>query len=169
MKRLFLLLGTICFASFIHSKVASAQFLIGPHGGFNTESNDVLLGVNSHFDLQMGDNLFVGNPSLDFYLFEKDITRTRINVDLLYPFPGPSVRPYVGAGLMIDYVSYDANNLPAGVESTDTDFGLNVKAGIVLNNINAKFRPFVDAIVAIRSVNEFTLRGGILFSLSKSE
>lgn len=168
MKRILLLsAGLLCLA-FSTPNSAQAQFLIGPHLGFNLDGSDLLIGGNAKFPLTLGEYALVGNPGVDFYFFDQDVTTARFNLDLLYPFgTSQSFAPYVGAGLLIQYTSFDLpENAPRELESTDTDLGLNFKIGTSFAVGDLPFLPFVEGHFAIKNNSDFAIRTGILFPMN---
>jgi len=141
---------------------AQAQFLIGPHAGFNLDSNDLAIGASAQFDLAVGDYELVANPNVDLYLFEDNVNRTRLNLDVLYPFGLESLIPYVGAGLLLEFVTFD---LPDGVsgDEDETNLGLNLKGGALLELEDSPFMPFAEVTAIVGG--SIALRGGIMFTL----
>ncbi|MEM6648475.1 MAG: hypothetical protein AAF730_19695 [Bacteroidota bacterium] len=138
---------------------AQAQFLIGPHAGFNLDSSDLAVGASAQFDLNIGDYELVGNPNVDFYLFENDINRTRLNLDVLYPFGLQSLVPYLGAGLLIEFESEENS------DADETNLGLNLKAGALLELEDSPFMPFAELTAIVGG--SLALRGGIMFTLGQ--
>jgi len=147
---------------------AQAQFQIGPHLGFNLDGSDLLVGANAKFPVNIGEYALIGNPGVDFYFFDEDVTTARFNIDVLYPFSrAQSFAPYVGAGLLIQYTSFDLpDNAPRGLESTDTDIGLNFKIGTSFSAGDAPFLPFVEGHFAVKNNSDFAIRAGILFPMN---
>ncbi|GAB5517854.1 MAG: hypothetical protein RhofKO_01050 [Rhodothermales bacterium] len=143
---------------------AQAQFLVGPHAGFNLDSDDLAIGASAQFDLAIGDYELVANPNVDLYLFEDTVNRTRLNLDVLYPFGLENFVPYVGAGLLVEFVTID---LPEGVagDTDETNLGLNLKAGAVLELQDSPFMPFAELTAIVGG--SLALRGGIMFSLGQ--
>jgi hypothetical protein len=145
---------------------ARAQFRIGPHAGLNIDGTDVFIGGSAQFNVHIGDYTFIGNPGLDLYFLIDNVTITRINADLLYPFQTASLQPYVGAGVLLQFSSFDLpEDTPSGVESSDLDFGLNLKIGTIFTGGDSSFKPFVEGTAALGNSSDLALRGGIYFTL----
>lgn len=139
---------------------AQAQFLIGPHAGFNLDSNDLAIGASAQFDLAIGDYELVANPNVDLYLFEDNVNRTRLNLDVLYPFGLESLIPYVGAGLLLEFVTIDIDGVG---DADETNLGLNLKGGALLELEDSPFMPFAEVTAIVGG--SIALRGGIMFTL----
>lgn len=158
-----LLLGSILFGE------AHAQFKIGPHVGLNLDGTDFFVGGSAQFNVLLGEHTFIGNPGLDFYPLIDNVTITRFNADLLYPFTTSSMQPYVGAGVLFQFTSYDLpEGTPSAVEDSDFDLGLNLKAGTVFTGGDSSFKPFLEGTVSLGNGTDFAVRGGVYLSVGGS-
>ena len=163
-SRLFAVCVFVVATSFSTSD-ADAQIRIGSHVGVNFDGTDFMIGLNSHFAINAGSGNFVGNPSLDFYLFEDNVSIYRINLDVLYPFELASATPFVGAGLAIQIAKFDTT-IPALGGTTDSDVALNLRAGSFFGDPEASLRPFGDIGLNVGDRNSVTARIGISFGIT---
>ncbi len=155
----------IAFSTLVTSTTHAQGVRVGSHVGVNFEGTDFLLGLNSHFDLYAGDTRLVGNPNLDFYLFEDEVSIYAINLDVLLPFQAGELDPFLGGGLAVRIAKFD-QAVPILGGSTDSDIGLNLKAGTFFGNRDNSIRPFVDGTFAISDNSSFTLRVGASFGIT---
>lgn len=148
---------------------AGEGFRIGPLLGLNFDGSSLFIGGVAQFGLDVSENLsLIAEPSIDLYLFEDNITWTRINLDAVFPFEISGLEVYGGGGLMIQFVSIDSDicdNEFVRIDCNDTDIGLNIRGGILFGTSSDSFRPFVEANIALYDDSDFAVRGGLLFQL----
>lgn len=137
---------------------------IGPHIGFNMDGSDLFLGVGTQFNLPIKERQMWGNIALDLYPFIKNVTSTRVSTNVLLPFRLAGLQLYGGGGLLAQFQKYD---LPAGsnLDDSDTDIGLNLKAGFLLGSDGDGYRPFVEFDQTVGAGSDFSLRGGIFMAI----
>ena len=167
MKNLSVRIALLLFvASFIVPTEAQSQGLkIGPQLGINMDGSALFLGLESHFDIPLMEREVWGNVGFDFYPFIEDETKSSVNVGVLFPFGIGHFEIYGGGGLVVLLESYD---LPAGSkrDETDTDIGLNVKAGLLLGSRSAGYRPFIELDQTILGAgSDFHARVGIFMAI----
>ncbi|MDA1029666.1 MAG: hypothetical protein O3B41_11530 [Bacteroidetes bacterium] len=153
------------FAVISMPTTAQAQGLkIGPHVGLNMDGSDLFLGVGTQFNLPIDARQMWGNIELDLYPFIKNVTSTRVSANVLLPFRLAGLQLYGGGGLIAQFQSFD---LPAGspLDDSDTDIGLNLKAGFLLGSAGDGYRPFVEFDQTVGAGSDFSLRGGIFMAI----
>lgn len=147
---------------------AAAQGLgvrVGSHAGVNFDGTDFFIGLNSHFDVNAGNTQLVGNPSVDFYLFEDNVSIYSINLDVLYPLTTGNLNPFFGAGLAIRILKFD-EDIPALGGSSDSDVGLNLRAGSFFGNPDSAIRFFGDVGLTVGDGSAVTARVGASFGIT---
>lgn len=159
------LLVVLAFSALATSNAQAQGVRVGSHVGVNFEGTDFLIGLNSHFDVYAGDTRLVGNPNLDFYLFEDGVSIYTINLDVLLPFEVGELDPFIGGGLAVRILKFDESSQFLG-GSSDTDIGLNLKAGTFFGNRDSAIRPFVDGTVSLGDNSSFTVRVGASFGIT---
>ena len=86
-----------------------------------------------------------------------------LNFDVLYPldinFGG---EPYVGAGLGIFRSSVDLGGLG---DFSDTDVGINLKAGALFGQEGGSLQPFGEVGITLGGASTVFARGGVFFSI----
>jgi hypothetical protein len=135
--------------------LAHAQLKIGPHVGLNTNGTDLFIGANLQFGIPAGEYALIGNPGFDYYL--NGPIDSRINLDVLFAFPLTSLDAYAGGGLNLEN------------DNGDDDIGLNLKAGFSLNNEDMPYKPFLELTQTVGSGSDFSIRGGVFFTLSGND
>lgn len=131
--------------------VAHAQLKIGPHVGLNTNGTDLFIGANLQFGIPAGEYALIGNPGFDYYL--NGPIDSRINLDVLFAFPLSGLDAYAGGGLNLEN------------DNGDDDIGINLKAGFSLNNAEMPYKPFLELTQTVGSGSDFSIRGGVFFTL----
>jgi hypothetical protein len=159
------ILFALVFATTMTVDSAYAQFRVGPHVGVNFEGTDFFIGANSHFSIAAGNRTLIGNPSADFYLFQDNVSAYRVNLDVLLPFVSGSFSPFVGAGLALQITKFD-DDIPIIGGETDSDVGVNLRAGAFFGDPDAGIRPFVDAAIRLGDNTDFAARGGASFRIT---
>ena len=167
MKRVFTRFALLALVAVLAVPTSTqAQGLkIGPQLGLSLDGTDLFVGLESQFDLPIMENREVwGNLGLDFYPFIKNTTLTSVNVDALFPFGIGNLQLYGGGGLLMQFATFD---LPSGstLDETDTDIALNVKAGMLLGDRGAGYRPFLELDQAIGAGSNLSVRVGIFMSV----
>ena len=155
--------------------LASAQIRIGSHLAFEFEGSNLAIGANAQVGFNGGERRFLANPSVDFYLFEKNVTMTAINLDVAYPLfqdqsslDGPAFSPYLGAGLLARRTGLDVPEefqVP-GVDYNDTDFGINVFVGSLFMAPDSPIRPFARVAANIGANTGVSVQGGAMFKIT---
>jgi hypothetical protein len=167
-SRLFAVCALVVATSFMINE-ANAQgkgVRIGSHVGVNFDGTDFMIGLNSHFGVTAGERQLLGNPSIDFYLFQSNVSIYRVNLDVLYPFASGSVVPFFGAGLAISVAKFDQDFAVLG-GSTDSDVGINLRLGAFFGNPDSAVRPFGDIGLTAGLDNSFvTARVGASFGIT---
>jgi hypothetical protein len=146
---------------------AYAQPRIGVHTGLNFEGTDLMFGAQAQFGVDVGDRQAMGQVGFEIYPLIKDIFISRLNGNVLFNLlstAGSEI--YGGGGLMIQLSRFD---LPEGsnLDETDTDFGINLVAGLVLSGSDRRYRPFVEINQTIGGGTDFAARVGVMLKLMK--
>ena len=137
---------------------ASAQFRVGPHVGFNIDSDNLFIGVDGWIGIYRITDLVSihGNPGLSYYFVDGDASLFIIDLDVQFLFEvNDTVAPYVGPGLGVAFVSVG--------DFSDTDIEFSISGGALFLH-DQRIQPFAEA--RLRSVadgNGFELAGGALF------
>jgi len=154
--------------AFVFALTASAGMAqglkIGPHAGFNTDGSDLAFGLGAQFDLPILEREVWGNAAFDFYPFIDNVSITRINANLLFPFGVGNLEFYGGGGLLMQFSSFDLPENFGGDES-DTDIALAVKAGWLIGSRADGYRPFVELEQAIGAGSDLGVRAGVYIAI----
>ncbi len=165
MKRFFLVAAAAALLTTLSlPSIANGQVRIGVHAGLNTEGADLFIGASSQFPLTVADRDIWGSVGLEIYPFIDNAFITRINANGLFPLLArESTQIYGGGGLMIQVSSFD---VPAGlnIESSDTDFGINLVGGVLIG-ASEKYRPFLELNQTIGGGTDFAIRFGAFYRL----
>lgn len=98
-------------------------------------------------------------PSVEYVFVDADdVTFVRANADLigrLNPVSGGTLLPYAKAGLTLEYV--DAEFIPDGFDSSDTEISLNLGGGVEVS------RFFVEGELGLGGYSDVRLRAGYRF------
>jgi hypothetical protein len=169
MKRLYTicaLLGLLLLGPGLQQE-ASAQFRIGPFLGINFDGSTVFLGGEAQFGVRVSDNVsLIAAPSLDLYLFEDNVTFTRINLDAVFPFDISGFEVYGGGGLFLQFTSIDLPGTGCDfIDCSDMDVGVNLRGGTLLGSPESSIRPFVEINIALGDGSDVAARGGVLFQI----
>ena len=156
---------------------AQTQFAVGPRLGFELDSYDAFF-VGADVRISTPNLPVVLNPTLDYYLIDKDdylprlsgvdfsITFLQLGLNAIYEFvlEDQPFTPYAGAGVAITRVSVSADVEGLGSDSEgDNEGGLNLFGGVVFES--ESFRPFIQAQATVGSDADFlSVIGGVLFS-----
>ena len=146
---------------------AYAQPRIGVHTGLNFEGTDLMFGGQAQFGVDVGDRQAIGQVGFEIYPLIKDVFTSRINGNVLFNLlSGVGSEIYGGGGLMIQMSRFD---LPEGsnLDETDTDFGINLVAGLVLSGADRRYRPFIEVNQTIGGGTDFAARVGVFLKLTK--
>ena len=166
MKQVFARLALIALVAVIAvpSNSQAQGLKIGPHVGLNMDGTDLFLGVATQFNLPVSERTMWGNIGMDFYPFIKNVTTTRVNADVLFPFGIGGLELYGGGGLLAQFSTFD---LPAGspLDKNDTDIGLNLKAGFLLGSSADGYRPYAEVDQTIGAGSDFSVRVGIFMAI----
>lgn len=138
---------------------------MGSHLGLNFDGTDFMIGANSHFGINAGARQIVGNPSVDFYLFQDNFSVYRINLDVVLPLAQGSFAPFAGLGVAIIILKLD--EAAPGIGTSDSDFGLNLRFGAFFGDREAAIRPFADGAITVGDNTSFAARGGASFRISR--
>lgn len=158
-------LGVLVFTT----NTASAQIRIGSQIAFNFDGSDVGIGANAHVGFSAGGKQLLANPSVDFFLFNDNVSITRINLDVAYPIDaGESFTPYVGAGLLVQRISIEAPAIVVpGVDYNDTDFGLNFFFGAFFMAVDSPIRPFARVSANVGAGTGVSAQAGASFRITQ--
>lgn len=138
---------------------ASAQVTrIGPHLGYHTDWEEMSLGLNAHFGIDTGDREFLIGVVAELVPFRSNESITFIDLDLLVPASIGSLQLYGGGGLTVRYRKPE-------VTDADTDVGLNLKGGMVLESDARAWAPFIELVQTIGADTEFSTRAGVFFRI----
>ncbi len=87
-----------------------------------------------------------------------------MNADVLFPFGIGGLELYGGGGLLAQFSTYD---LPEGspLDKSDTDIGLNLKAGFLLGSSGDGYRPYAEFDQTIGAGSDFSVRVGIFMAI----
>lgn len=127
---------------------AQAQIGLSVHAGYDIDFEELLIGADVIFPIELGENLFMANPSLDFYPFIDNLTVFVVNADLLYNLLEVAEKyPFlVGAGLGFRRFSYDFDNdnpfIDDFIDDSDTDVILNLLAEIQMLREDSNLTPY---------------------------
>ncbi len=165
MKHFLSLLALVLVASMtVAPNSASAQGIkVGPHAGLNLDGTEVFLGLGAQFDLPVMEREMWGNVGFDYYPFIDGASSTSVSLDVLFPFGVGNLAFYGGGGLGFTATSFD-NPLPNGDES-DTDIGLNLKAGWLIGSRADGYRPFIELDQSIGNGSNLAIRGGVFVAI----
>ncbi len=140
---------------------AAAQVTrIGPSFGWHSDWEEVSLGLNGHFGIDTGDREFIVGVVAELVPFRSGESITFIDADLLVPANIGSLQLYGGGGLTVRYRKPE-------VADADTDVGLNLKGGMVLDSDSRAWAPFVELVQTIGADTEFTTRAGVFFHIGR--
>jgi len=165
MKQVIAGIALLALVAVVSVPTTQAQGLkVGPHLGLNMDGTDLFLGLATQFNLPIGERDMWGNVGLDFYPFIKNVTTTRVNADVLFPFGLGNLQFYGGGGLLAQFSTFD---LPAGspLDENDTDIGLNVKAGFLLGSSSDGYRPYVEFDQTVGAGSDFSVRVGMFLAI----
>ena len=130
-----------------------------PYVGYNLDSENVVLGVGYRFGVNLDVPLtLVAQPAVEYQFVDGDATVLQGDFNVLAEFSGSAaLAPYAGAGLAVGYVDPE-------VGDSNTDIGLNVLGGVVLNPTGFG-QPFAQARYTFADGGDaLTLQGGIILS-----
>ncbi len=157
-----LLLSTLALAL---AAPAQAQSAFMPYLGYDTETENLLIGVGARFgaplDLPVALTI---QPGIE-YQFQDGGTLLQFDANVIGELnAGPSLAPYLGAGLGVFYVNPED---VGGVDlDSETEFGLNLLGGLTFNPTGFG-RPFVQGRYSTRGdfSDSFTVMGGVMLGL----
>jgi hypothetical protein len=133
--------------------VARAEPRFGVRFGYYTEAEAPFLGAEMLFRIIPPEIYF--NPNVEAVLVDDGHYFT-INGDFHYDFlSGRRTFAWLGAGLAV------LNSDPGGSAESDTDFGLNLLAGI--GTRRGRVIPYAQAKVILKSNTEFAIGVGLRF------
>ncbi len=149
---------------------AQAQIRIAPVLAYSFDATEIGIGASLFAGFSAGDYQLLANPSAEFYLFQKNVSLTRINLDVAYPIiAGDSFTPYVGAGVVVQRTSVDIAKefqIP-GIDYSDTDFGINVFVGSFFMDVESAIRPFARVNANLGAGTGVSVQAGASFAISK--
>jgi len=164
-------LATVCaLAALVAiSSPAICQTLVGGHAGYDFESSELYFGPDAIIPLpwMLNDAQLSLNPEFSWYLADCDgCSFWLISANVLYPFEASFGSPYAGAGIGIATFSYDSgffSKSGAVQGSSDTELGINIKAGLNFGENSGK--PFAEAGLYIIDSTWLYVQGGYRFTL----
>jgi hypothetical protein len=121
--------------------------------GYYTDAEEPFIGAELLFRLAPA---LYFNPNVEAVLVDNGRYVT-LNADAHYDLPTGSRRTFVWLGGGLAIVNVD----PEGPENGDTDFGLNLLAGLGLRR--GRVLPYVQAKVIVKDSSEFVIGVGIRF------
>jgi hypothetical protein len=124
---------------------------VAPYLGYNVDGTEALFGAAVGIPVRVGSTQLLVTPGLEFYPFLDNGSVYTINVDVHYPIyiPESKFRPYVGGGILLNRMSFDA----FGTQVTDTNSQLSAIGGADFGL--GALRPFAEA--NLRFINDATL------------
>ena len=177
MKKFFtttlLALALLCFAQ----TSAQAQIGLSAHAGYDIDFEELFIGADVIFPIEVGENLILANPSLDFYPFIDNVTVFVVNADALYNLlEVAETYPFlVGAGLGFRRFSYDfadeVNDNPFFddfVDDSDTDVILNLLAEVQMLREDSNLTPYGRVRLAVGDGTGLALIVGVRLGLGGS-
>ena len=133
--------------------VAQADPRFGVRFGYYTEADAPFLGAEMLFRIIPPEIYF--NPNVEAVLVD-DGHYVTINADFHYDFlSGRRTFAWLGTGLAV------LNTNPGGSSDSDTDFGLNLLAGI--GTRRGRVIPYAQAKLILKSDTEFVIGVGLRF------
>lgn len=170
-----LLAAFVAFPSTAQAQMADdggSAFRIGPRAGFDLETEGLVLGVDTRYDLSempitinVNGNYHFGDYGADLSGSDVSWTIISINANALYEFgiDNQAFTPYAGGGLNIGYSNVSYETAFASVDDSDTDVTLNIAGGAYFHY--GSLSPFAQVDLALGGGEFITLAGGILFNL----
>lgn len=138
---------------------ASAQTTrIGVMMGYNTDVDEVTLGLNGHVGFEVGDREVIAGIVAELFPFISGRTVTMIDADALFPADLGKLGLYGGGGLTLRHIARE-------VGPSDTDIGFNVKGGAFFESDSRGWVPFLELVQTIGADTDFTVRGGVFFRI----
>lgn len=153
---LFVLLSGILLAASVERAEAQTSFALGGHFGYDVEFENTLVGGQAR--IGGGGFPLVFQPGVEVGLGD-DVDYTWLEGNLLYMVGEgytTAFTPYLGTGVSVE--------LFEDSRGTDTEFGLNVLAGVELNGLSPNIVPFAQVRYTVASDRDpAAIMGGILF------
>lgn len=140
-----------------------AQAAFGPEAHFGSEG-DFGIGGRALINIPDVDLEAVGNVVI---FFPSGFDWFEVNANVFYHFhldEEPSLIPYVGGGLNIARLSFDAPDDPFfnGGSFSTTEVGLNIGGGVRFPG-GGNITPFLEARAVISDADQLVVGGGVLF------
>lgn len=163
MKKLGLLTLLALFLTAAPAAQAQTTFEIGPRVGYEIDDLEELF-IGADVRIMVAGLPVVINPTFDYYLVDVG-SLLQLSGNALYTFGinNQVFTPYAGAGVGITRFSFDDEDIPDNIDTSTTEFGLNVIGGATFSLGNLK--PFAQAQLTFGDAELVTLGGGVLFSL----
>jgi hypothetical protein len=144
----------------------SAAQRIGVHTGLNFDGTDIMFGGQAQFGVNLGERDAIGQVGFDILPLVDGEFVSRVNLGVLFDLLAVSgAEVYGGGGLMVEMTREDATDTEEA--GSDTDFGINVLAGVVLSGAERRYRPFVELNQIIGGSTGFVVRAGVFLKLTK--
>jgi opacity protein-like surface antigen len=161
-------------ALFVLAAPVRAQSGFMPYLGYNIEDEDFLIGVGGRFGVPLQAPVaLIAQPSIEYQFaggggnfggVNVDVTLLQIDANVIASFTGsPSIAPYAGAGLGITYIDVSASSGGQSASSSNTELGLNLLGGVVLNPVGFG-QPFAQLRYATRgdAPNALSVQAGVI-------
>jgi hypothetical protein len=159
MFRRLLVVGALALLPVIAHAASPTVTAFGPRFGVSIDPDQLVVGGQASIHAFAPDWSFDPNLELGF---GDDVTVFALNFDVFYHLhlQGSAWRPYVGGGLSVDFVSWDA---PLGVhDDSDTEAGLNLVGGFTIP-AGSGHQWFTEARIGIGDIPELKIMGGLNF------
>ena len=152
-------LFAVSLALLLAAPAAHAQSGFTPYVGYDTEFEELLVGVGFRFGTPIPSPVTIAfQPSLDV-IFVDNATVLQGDANLIGEFnAGGAVAPFAGAGIGV--FNFD----PEGAADGNTELGFNILGGLTFNSVGF-VRPYVQGEYSTRG--DFTdaarVKAGVIF------
>jgi len=132
-----------------------------PYLGYELANERAVVGVGFRSPFPLPSPIrVIAQPAIEVQLVDEagDVTLLQGDLNVVAELPGLAAAPYVGAGIALLYYNDDLGN-------SDTEVGLNLLAGVVLNPIGFA-QPFAQARYTVFDGSDaVTVMGGIALGI----
>lgn len=148
--------GTLFFILFVFSSSLSYAGALGPRGGYDFDSEDLVIGAEAELGHAFQNFYFA--PSIDFELGDNSFTAINSDFRLyLIHLPETGLQFYGSAGPTLLMISGNNNN-------SDTELGLSVVAGMKIP-MNGRNRYNLETRFGFGDIPDFKLMFTVLFGI----
>ncbi len=138
---------------------------MGVHAGLNLDGSNVLIGLNGQFGIDISDHEAILGITGELYPFMDKLSMTVVEIDALLPFRVSVFEMYGGGGLALRMRRFEDLPADSPADESDTDLGVNLKAGLVYGDEDAGMRPYVEVDQTLGAGTDLGIRVGIFFIL----